>query len=154
MSEFGFMKEVPVADVAPDFGDDREGLSPMLRELETVIGLEATLLLVDQWGGVNLYIPQSVADGHAIVEKIGLDAAEKLAGYFGGDHIAMPKAEEYRRLQRDREIYQKKKAGTPAHVLAREYNLTQRHVWQILSTEGARIQRNKYQAMMKKRSSK
>ncbi|MBN2684596.1 MAG: hypothetical protein JXR40_04910 [Pontiellaceae bacterium] len=147
--EFGFMKDVKAVDVAPDFGDDREGLSPMLRELERVIGLDATLALVDRWGGINLYIPQTVPEGHTLAEAIGKEEAEKLSRYFGGDHISMPKAEEYRRLKRDHEIYRKKKSGVKANVLAREYGLTQRHIWQIISTEKDRIQRQRYKQVMK-----
>ena len=154
MTEFSFMKEVPSVDVAPDFGDDREGLSPLLRELEQVIGLEATLALVERWGGVILYIPQSVPEEHPITEATGAEAAEKLCGYFGGNHISMPKAVEYRRLKRDHEIFLKRKTGMKASELAREYGLTQRHVFDIISAEQARIQRQKYKKLMKKKGAK
>ncbi|MBN2684986.1 MAG: hypothetical protein JXR40_06880 [Pontiellaceae bacterium] len=135
--EFGFMKDLPRTVVDENL-DATEGLSPMLKELERVVGLEATLALVERWGGINLYIPQTAPEGHVLALAIGVEAAEKLARYFGGDHISMPKAEEYKRLKRDREIWQKRQQGACANTLALDYGLTQRHIWQILSSERKR----------------
>ena len=149
MSEFGFMDDVEVRDVSPDFGDDRDGLSPLLREFERLIGLELTLRLVERWGGVMLYIPATVNETQAIVEVIGLEAAEKLAAYCGREHISMPKADEYKRLKRDHEIFQKKRSGVSAPELAKQYDLTQRQIWAIIATEKVRIQKQKYKQMMK-----
>lgn len=148
MSEFGFMDDVEVKDTAPDFGDDRDGLSPMLRELEQLIGLDATLMLVDGWGGIVLYVPQTIPTGHDIERAIGEEAAAKLVGYCGGDHISMPKAEVFHRMKRDHEIYQQKMQKVPAWALARKHNLTIRHVWQIIQNERDRIAERKYKKTM------
>lgn len=149
MSEFSFMNKVKKSDSFPGFSEDRGGLSPLLLDLEQLIGMEATLALVDLWGGVQLYIPVEIPEGHKIEEAIGSESAKHLARYFGGDHIAMPLAKEYRRRKRNSEIFRKKNEGATAHALAREYDMTQRNVWQIIQNERNRLEREDYNKMMR-----
>jgi len=107
-------------------------LPESLNGLARVIGLPAALILVKNYGGSRLYIPKSINKGHYIHKIIGTRAAKNLSLYYGGDTLSVPKAAVAVRAARDRSIKQRYSNGTSASSLAREYNLTERRVWDIL----------------------
>jgi Mor family transcriptional regulator len=148
MSDFPFMKEVERKERRPEFGDDRECLSPFLAELQEVIGLENTLALVETWGGVSLYVPETVSENHKIARVIGADAAQELAKVFGRDRLNIPLARDYKRSVRDREIYSRHQTGVSANDLALEYGLGARQVWEILGKMRDRVVRERYRKVM------
>jgi Mor family transcriptional regulator len=151
MADFPFMKEVAKKEVKPDFGDDRQYLSPFLTELQDVIGLKNTLALVEQWGGVPLYIPESIPDNHRIAKLIGKDAADALARYCGRERINIPLARDYKRAQRNAEIYNRHKAGESANDLAIQYGLGARQMWEVIGEMKERIVAEKYRQAMKQK---
>lgn len=53
-----------------------ELLPPLLREFERLVGLRATMALVQGWGGLRVYFPtpDRVTVDHPYVKAIGLDA--------------------------------------------------------------------------------
>jgi hypothetical protein len=148
MAEFNFMEKVPKKEVVPDFGDDRQYLSPLLVELQSVIGLDNTLKLVERWGGVMLYVPQDIPENHKIAQLIGKTSADALARYCGLERLNIPLARDYRRALRNAEMYTRHKEGESVNELAREYGISARQLWEILSQMKARLVAEKYRKVM------
>ncbi|AFL76207.1 Mor transcription activator family protein [Thiocystis violascens] len=111
-----------------------------LREIADLIGLPGALDLVDTWGGVRLYLPLAhhLPDHHALVARLGRDAAERLCERFGGADLAIPRALAALRAARDRLICHEHAHGSPARALALRYRLSERRVWEILAGADAR----------------
>ena len=74
------------------FGDDR------VAELIELIGKDATIALVDNFGGMRLYLSAQMRPNNKVVRAIGLEAAQALAGRFSPDVIRVPVARELRAL--------------------------------------------------------
>lgn len=148
---FDFYRGIkPTAPEAAKRNTD-ELLSPLLLELESVIGLDATLKLVDRWGGGRLYIPEVMTEHHAIAEHIGMNLAKKMSSYYGLELLDIPLARSYFRARRNREIYTRYKSGESASRLAKHYGLGLRQTWEILAGERAAIEKEKYRKLMKGR---
>lgn len=107
-------------------------LPKRLREFVRLVGLAATLKLVERFGGTRLYVPARPHADHPLAALIGLDKLEALSGvYAAEDHFDIPKAERSLRHLRDQQIraeYATKSAGQ----LAREHGLTERQIFNIV----------------------
>lgn len=113
---------------------DPEDLPASLKEMVDVIGLQATLKLVEARGGVRLYVPFEIKPEHWISRLIGFEQAVKLARYYGGqDPFFIPRALDAVIAVRNREIRQKYSMGKTQAELAREYSLTERWVREIVN---------------------
>lgn len=122
-------------------------LPAKLREINSIVGLEATLTIVKHYGGVRLYVPMSMTPDHILARLIGFEAAVKLAKEFGGmDHFDIPRAAEAVRSVRNREISEKYMKGKSLRLLAIEYQMTERSILKILSASG--INNNERQAKL------
>ncbi len=112
---------------------DIEDLPGILRELVELMGLPATLKLVDHYGGVRLYVPVKYDSEHVLVRQIGAPAATILIEHYGGEeHFDIPKAERALRAVRDRRI-RAEYAFKSRRRLAREYDLTERQIGNIVA---------------------
>lgn len=111
-----------------------EDLPESLREVVDLIGLAATLNLVEHFGGlITLYVPRDIEPSHQIAIAIGITAARKLVLRYGGDCLrSIPLCAAGLRRIRDAEI-RRRSASESAASLAREFMLTERHVWRILA---------------------
>lgn len=117
--------------------DDTLDLLPgVLREIADLIGLPATLILVEAYGGVRLYVPYKVPADHPLALLIGLSAAEKLAEVFGGsEHFDIPRAVAIARQARNRKLREDRTTGMSHRNLAQQYGMTERQVRNILGEE-------------------
>lgn len=64
-------------------------------ELEWLIaplGVEATLALIEQRGGVRVFVPLEPTADNELARIVGLDAARALAAAFGGERLRVPLA--------------------------------------------------------------
>lgn len=114
---------------------DPADLPASLREVIEIIGLPATLKLVENWGGlIALYIPRNINTDHPLARQLGLEAAFKLTERWGGDYLRnIPKATAALRAARNREIIARRAAGESAAKLALEYGVTERQIWNVQS---------------------
>lgn len=69
-----------------------------------------------------------------LIEAVGLSAAKKLVEVFGGDAFYFPKVESVIRTARNKKIY-KEFTGFNQKELAAKYNLTTRHVREIVKEQ-------------------
>jgi len=106
-------------------------LPPSLIEIKDVIGIVATLRLVEVYGGTLIVLPRKYRDDHHLVRIIGHKAASELIVHYSGDRLYVPKNDNATRLIRDIEIANKYDAGYSVPKLAREYNLSERQIWNI-----------------------
>ncbi len=76
----------------------------LVEELEEMIGLPATLALVEQWGGISVYVPETMPEGHPVSVQLGHEAAIRLARYAGRSWLRVPRCARMLQERRDREI--------------------------------------------------
>lgn len=110
---------------------DTSLLPGILRELAELIGITGTMTLVDEYGGVRLYVPMTLPEDHPLINLIGPENAQKVIEGYGGEKLEIPKAIDYMRQIRDIEI----RSQWPAlsqRQLALKYNTTERNIRLIL----------------------
>ncbi len=114
---------------------DARYLPGVLQEIAELIGLPATLKLVESYGGVRLYVPKRIDDDHALARLIGLDNARLLSDAYGAEeHFDIPRAVAATRAVRDMQIRTDRKTMTHRE-LALKYGLTERQIRNILQEE-------------------
>jgi len=122
-------------------------LPPSIHEVAAVIGMPATLRLVERFGGTTLPLPKGAnrigrSSLQALAKQIGDEDAHKLAHHCAGEPLYVPKCDVALRRIRDLSIVSQfemaVRAGSTANKivmeLAVEYKLTDRWVWKILKT--------------------
>ena len=112
-------------------------LPHFLQELIEIIGYPATLLLVEHFGGIRVFVPdstQKLTADHVLVRRLGLDAAIRLTEYSPSAEIPVPRCVAALRRVRDGEIRRAHhEDGVTAARLARAHALTERQIYAILS---------------------
>lgn len=111
---------------------DQTLLPCSLQEMEQLIGTRATLLLVENYGGVRFYVPQKIRAEHDLAKLIGIEAAEKLAREYGGSTHEIPRALLASIDRRNIEIKNEYKSLSQRQ-LALKYKLTERQIRNIVT---------------------
>ncbi len=111
-----------------------DDLPESLRDVVELIGLPATLRLVESYGGIiALYVPRDIDPDHPIAVAIGIAAARKLAARYGADTLRnIPRCVDGLRRIRNAEIRARHPHESAAR-LALDYSLTERQIWSILA---------------------
>lgn len=119
-----------------------------LDELIDAIGIEATLTLVERFGGVRIYVPEAgtLTEDHPIVRAIGLEAAQRLARMWPQERPYLPRAVAELRRRRDEALVADLDAGMSFSQAARKYRLTERQVYSIKAAAPARAEIKQRQA--------
>lgn len=108
-----------------------------LTEIIEVIGDQATLKLVERFGGTTQRIPApcNVTAEHELAVCIGLENLKALVGKLGGGRwLYIARCAKGLRERRNREIVLAYDRGVKVADLAREYSLSDRRIWEILGT--------------------
>jgi Mor family transcriptional regulator len=115
-----------------------ELLPKVLQEFVRLIGLHATMLLVQRFGGLRIYIPLNPTADHHFAQLIGLHNLQKLSQVYGReDHFELPKAERALLALRNAKI--KAEYGPKSiRQLAAEHQLTERHVTRLVGAVDAK----------------
>ena len=117
-----------------------DDLPESLREVVDLIGLTATLKLVEHFGGaIAVYVPRAIEDDHPLTRAVGLVAARKLSSLYGGDCLRnIPRCARGLRRIRDAEIRRRRSpsgGGESPAQLALAFGLTERQIWTILGED-------------------
>lgn len=104
-----------------------------LREIAQIIGIPATMALVEQYGGVGLYVPKELREDHPLIALIGAENAQKLSQHYPGDEIEIGKAEAALREIRNQEI-RSQYPYLSQRQLALKYKTTERNIRKILDS--------------------
>jgi len=107
-------------------------LPKSLQEICYLIGFPSTLLLIELFGGRQLYIPKKLSDGHALWQ-IGEEAANLLSQFYGGQTLPLPLAKQLILRDRNQKIIEARRAGFTVQQISKRFSLTQRQIWVILS---------------------
>lgn len=113
-----------------------DDLPATLQEVAELVGLPATIALVERWGGIRVFVPRAdnLHEAHPLVQALGPEAARKLAEYFDGSELPVPRAAAALRRLRD-ETIRAARGEAPAARLAREHGLTERQIYAIWAAE-------------------
>lgn len=117
-------------------GIEARYLPSILQDMAELIGLPATLKLVEAYGGVRLYIPKRFDPDHPLVKLVGHAHAAKLCESYGGElHFDIPRAVAATRAARDARMRNDRSLGATHRELALRYVLTERQIRNILGDE-------------------
>lgn len=67
-----------------------------IAHLTELLGVDATLLLIEEHGGTRLHIPQNPNQGSSISRLVGLPGAKALAARYGRTPLHIPLARHWR----------------------------------------------------------
>jgi len=87
-------------------------------------------------GGTRLWVPKASARSEVLIDILGRDLAEQLVKAFVDELvISLPKADKMLAQVRDAAIRCEHTAGDSMAVLALRYDLTERHVLNVVHSE-------------------
>lgn len=107
-------------------------LPDSLADVVEIIGIEATLSLVEKLGGTRVYIPDGMSPSHHLVRLVGHKAAYALANAMPGETVDLPRCVNAVRAARDAQIRAERDSSTVRN-LALKYGLTERQIYSILA---------------------
>ena len=114
-------------------------LPPRLAALAALIGLPATLRLVEARGGTRIYVPDEASNDHWLARLIGLPALQHLVAQHARDYLELDRGASALRAVRDRQIVADAQGGASTATLALECGLTQRQVFNILARANGHV---------------
>lgn len=110
-------------------------LPPIIRHIRDVVGLAATLKIIEAFGGTHMRVPSKYSPECFLARLIGHDKAVDLIEHFANEVLYVMKADAILRVQRNRIIQDRFKAGTSAIHLAHDYGLSYRQIWTIIGAD-------------------
>lgn len=108
-------------------------LPPRLARLAELIGLSATLRLVEARGGTRVYVPERATGDHWLARLVGLPALTLLVEHYQNESLELDRGAAAVRAARDRRMAGEHAEGASTASLALQYGLTQRQVFNILA---------------------
>ena len=111
---------------------DVQLLPPVLRIVAQAAGIAAALRLVEQRGGVAVYVPHSAQAGHELATLVGLAGLQALCRAYPGEHVVVPMARAALTEIRNRQL-RADRASSSVRDLSLRYGLHRRRVQQILA---------------------
>lgn len=105
-----------------------------LGQLVELIGLPLALRLVDNFGGVPIYLPHPgrVKEHSPVAQVIGHEAMQRLAAEWPMTHVMVPSGADYLRRQRNAALRADARQMSQPQ-LARKYDMALRTVERILA---------------------
>ena len=109
-------------------------LPESIQEIVDVIGLNATLLLVQERGGISMHVPTKAKEENWIAKLIGFDEMKKLVCVFAGETIHIARCAAAIKQAQHEEIFIKHiQRGISQSKLAREYGYDERSIQRLIS---------------------
>lgn len=104
-----------------------------LDDIAAVVGFTAALRLSAWFGeGSNLYIPLSVSNDQMLVRLLGMSAARRLSEAWPGEHLSVPRPQEYEAQVQRRQIVDLLASGMTDRKIGHFLRLSPRRVQQII----------------------
>ncbi len=113
-------------------------LPDSVQDLVDLIGLTAALAIVEERGGIRLYVPTRVSRDHWLAKTIGPRAFGTLVDVYAGEEIDVPRCVDALRAVRELAIINDARAGLSQAQLARKYGYTERGIRKLMQRVGAR----------------
>lgn len=112
--------------------NDFSQLPGSVRDIAETLGLDVVIRLVDHFGGCEIYIPDQIKPDHPLM-ALGETAARALVEYCPRDRINVPKSLNPKPTASTIEDLENR--GLTRNQIARELNITQRHVRRVANGE-------------------
>lgn len=109
---------------------DPNRLPPQIRQFVVVIGLPATVKLLQQRGGTTLRIAKRAEKSEVLLEILSFDVVKKLCSAMPGKILQLPKADKILLQIRNKAI-RVERGSVSAAQLALKYSLTRRQIINI-----------------------
>jgi len=98
-------------------------------------------ILTTSCGGTRLYIPKNLTAQHKLSTLLGFEQARKLCDIMGGERISISKEHKNILSKRNKEIQADFDSGQfTIFALAQKYDLSERQIFNVLSTTYHHIQ--------------
>lgn len=110
-----------------------ESLPESLQAISQTCSHETALALWLNFGGCHLSVPKTPFSLHQLTEVLGWQAFCQLCANFGGEILSIPKAAAAIRQARNERIKAARAEGVQLSTLARQFDLTERHIMEICS---------------------
>lgn len=111
-------------------------LPGVLQAFSELIGMDATLRIVESYGGIRLHIPKRYDPDHPLAKLIGHANAVRLSEEYGGEeHFDIPRCVAAARAARDAVIRAERANGATHRELALKHRMTERNIRNILGVE-------------------
>lgn len=110
-----------------------EALPESLKDLDAVLSVSEILKLIEYFGGTTIAIPLTPTDDGELVKVLGMDAAQRLSGFCGGENINVPRGHKIRRMIRIKRIKELRNQGFSIDALASQFQVTSRAIYLALS---------------------
>ena len=107
-------------------------LPPTLRGVRDLVGRQATLALVERYGGTHVHVPRGCRDDRAPALLLGRGPAARFIHRFAGIRLYAAKMDAAPRATRGAEIRGLYDSGLSAARLAQKYGLSERRIRSIL----------------------
>lgn len=115
------------------FPIDERLLPPVTRRIVSAIGVANTMRLLKARGGIRLWLPKNGDRSAVLIDILGRDqTTQLLAAFPDADVLSLPKADKLLAQIRDAAIRHEHAAGDSLTTLALRYDLTERHVLNIV----------------------
>lgn len=118
-----------------------EDLAESLKPIAEHFGVEAAEKVVEHFGGTELWVPKMWREGHPL-NVLGVGLAKDLCRVFGGEHLPIPKELVTAETRHRRAVALAAEGKTTAQI-ARELNLTERHVYKLLASSPQKAKRGR-----------
>lgn len=112
---------------------NREDYPELINDIARVIGDEAAMTMFIRFNGRHLTVPAKCPPGHLIEETIGREKAKNFCREFEGETLNFPRGTLALRKARNQNIKADCEAGMLIADLATKYDLTERHIYNIVS---------------------
>lgn len=134
--------------VLQQFNDDEllALLPEVIVQCVHLIGVEQALLLVDKFGGTELYMPTLTQSYHEqrLIDTIGETSASKLVKFFAGERVYIPRCDKLLRQARNRKFLDCVAQATDNNmsqtraikVFAYEFGFSERYAYEVLKNAG------------------
>lgn len=114
-------------------------LPKSVRDIAYVAGLPAALALTETYGGTYLRVPVGQKmhgkTRQSLIDIMGEAAAVKFMYHYSGEKIYVPRCQRHGISERNQAIIKKYDAGVSAAIIAREQQITERQVRNILKSQ-------------------
>jgi len=115
-------------------------LPGLLHDIAMVVGVEAALIISDEFGGNTIYLAkwqegekkQGVIASQ-LINGIGADAARQVCQLYGGTHLTIPSCKNLIRKMRNQGICAEVRRGVKQRDLVRKYGISDRQIRSIVS---------------------
>ena len=107
----------------------KEQYAGLVAEIIEMVSESAAGLIVDNWGGVRLYIPKRYNPDHSIARLLEAEDMRKLIYFYGGETLSIPRNKTV--SNKKARIIDGLQAGKPHRIIAREVEVSQRYVEKI-----------------------